>query len=93
MSLAVAVPSNCAEAANAADTAVPATFIVVDEVNAVDGSKSTMVDVSETLEAAAVPSEMAPVDPELIVLANVLVVFCRNVAVTPRTKIRPAGKS
>lgn len=92
-SFAVLVPSNCAEAANAADTAVPATFTVAELVNAVDGSKSTIVVANVVALAVAVPKLIAPVELAFSVDASALVVFCCKVAVTPMTRIRPCGKS
>lgn len=89
----VVVPSNCADAANAFDTAVPATLTVAELVNAVDGIRSTIVVANVVADAVTVPNAIAPVELAFNVLASALVVFCCNVAVTPRTLIRPAGKS
>jgi hypothetical protein len=89
--LAVAVPSRKAAAARTAVTAVPATLIVAEEVNAVEGSKSTIVLVRDTFDAAAVPTEIAPVELAFSVEARTEVVFCWSVATVVTTYMRVSG--
>ena len=66
---------------------------VADETNAVLGSRSTIVVAKVVAEAVTVPNPIAPVELALRVVASAEVVVCCNVAVTPNTFKRPAGKS
>jgi len=66
-------------------------LIVALDVKAVDGAMSTIPLVSETFEAAAEPSDTAPV-ALFKVVRIALVVVCARLATVPSSRIRPSGK-